>query len=125
MNVNVYSDIFAVASLKTDSIDMEIIERSKEKKRQREVNDVKDLNKMRWFQTLPNGTGFCWGIRSLSLVGKTIVSPSVVNESYEIESHILTRLLLNCVFVQITSRRLLIPKCGNMRCLAVLRPPDG
>ena len=90
MNVNVYSDIFAVASLKTDSIDMEIIERSKEKKRQREVNDVKDLNKMRWFQTLPNGTGFCWGIRSLSLVGKTIVSPSVVYESYEIESHILT-----------------------------------
>ena len=31
-----------------------------------------------------------WGIRSLSLVGKTIVSPSVVYESYEIESHILT-----------------------------------
>ena len=81
--VNVDSDIFAVASLKTDSIDMEIIERSKEKKRQREVNDVKDLNKMRWFQTLPNGTGFCWGIRSLSLVGKTIVSPSMVYESYE------------------------------------------
>ena len=90
MNVNVYSDIFAVASLKTDSIDMEIIERSKEKKRQREVNDLKDLNKMRWFQTLPNGTGFCWGIRRLSLVGNTIVRPSVVYETYEIESHILT-----------------------------------
>ena len=54
--VIVDSDILAVASLKTNSIDMEIIERSEEKKRQREVNDVKDLNKMRWFQTLPNGT---------------------------------------------------------------------
>jgi hypothetical protein len=33
--VNVDSDIFTVASLKTDSIDMEFIEQSEEKKRQR------------------------------------------------------------------------------------------
>ena len=91
MIVNVDSDILAVASLKTDSIDMEIIERFEEKKRQREENVGKDLNKMRWFQVLRNGTGFWQGIRSLSLVGKTIVSSSVVYESYEIESHILTR----------------------------------
>ena len=58
MNINVYSNIFAVASLKTDSIDMEIFEQSEENKRQQEVKDVKDLNKMRWFQTLFNGTGF-------------------------------------------------------------------
>ena len=81
--VNVDSDIFAVALLKTDSIDMEIIEQSKEKNQQQEVNNVKDLNKMRWFQTLPNSAGFCWGIRSLSLVGETIVCPSMVYESYE------------------------------------------
>jgi hypothetical protein len=93
--VNVESNIFAVALLKTDSIDMEIIERSEEKKQQREVNDVKDLNKMSWSQTLPNGTGFCWGIRSLSLVGKIIGCPSVVYECYEIESHILTSLSSN------------------------------
>ena len=38
-----------------------------------------------------NGTGYCLGIRSLSLVGIAIVRPSVVYESYEIESHILTK----------------------------------
>jgi hypothetical protein len=88
--VNVDSDIFAVASLKTDSINMEIIERSEEKKRQREVNDVKDLNKMRWSQILPDGTGFRRGIRRLYLVGKIIVCPSVEYERYEIVSQILT-----------------------------------
>ena len=90
MIVNVDSDILAVASLKTDSIDMEIIERFEEKKRQREENVGKDLNKMRWSQTLQNGTGFWWGIRGLSLVSKIIVCPIVVYESYDIKSHILT-----------------------------------
>ena len=70
MIVNVDSDIFDVALLKTDSIDMEIVEWSEEKKRQREENVDKDLNKMRWSQALRNGTGFWPGIRSLSLVGK-------------------------------------------------------
>ena len=35
---NVCSDIFAAASLKTDSIDIEIMEQFEEKKRQRGVN---------------------------------------------------------------------------------------
>ena len=39
-----------------------------------------------------NGTGFGRGIRSLSLVSKTIVRPSVVYESYEIKFHILTKI---------------------------------
>ena len=55
---NVDSDIFAAVSLKTDSIDMEIIKRFQEKKRQKEVTDDKHLNKMMWFQALCNGTGF-------------------------------------------------------------------
>ena len=76
--------------LKTDSIDMEIITQSEEKKRQREENVDKDLNKMMSSQVLRNGTGFYWGIRRLSLVGKIIVCPIMVYESYEIESHILT-----------------------------------
>ena len=84
MIVNVDSDIFDVALLKTDSIDMEIVEWSEEKKRQREENVDKDLNKMRWSQALQNGTGFCWDIRRLSLVSKTIVYPCVVCESYDI-----------------------------------------
>ena len=37
MIFNVDSEILAVALLNTDSIDMEIIERSEEKKRQQEV----------------------------------------------------------------------------------------
>ena len=86
--VNVDSDIFTVASQKAASIDMEIIERSEERN-DNEVNVGKDLNKIRWSQVLWNGTGFCRGIRSLSLVGKIIVRPSVVCESYEIESPIL------------------------------------
>ena len=36
--------IFTAALPKTDSIDMEIIEQFEEKKRQREVNNVKHLN---------------------------------------------------------------------------------
>jgi hypothetical protein len=71
---------------------MEIIEQSEEKKQQREENVGKDLNKMRWSQALRNGTGFAQGIRSLSLVSKTIVRPSVAYESNEIESHILTKI---------------------------------
>ena len=55
--VNVDSNIFAVALLKTDSIDMEIIEQSEEKKWQWEVNIGKDLNRMRWSQALRNSTG--------------------------------------------------------------------
>ena len=43
---NVCSDIFAAASLKTDSIDIEIMEQFEEKKRQRGVNIGKHLNKM-------------------------------------------------------------------------------
>ena len=58
MNVNVDSNNLAVALLKTDSIDMEIIEQSEEKKRQQEENIFKDLNKMRPSQDLLNGTGF-------------------------------------------------------------------
>ena len=58
MIVNVDGNILAVALLKTNSNDMEIIERSEEKKRQREENVDKDLNKMRWSQALRNGTGF-------------------------------------------------------------------
>ena len=84
MIVNVDGNILAVALLKTNSNDMEIIERSEEKKRQREENVDKDLNKMRWSQALQNGTGFWWDIRSLSLVSKTIVYPCVVCESYDI-----------------------------------------
>ena len=71
--VNVDSDIVAVASLKTDSIDMEIIKRFQEKKRQKKVSDDKHLNKMMWSQALCNGTENKWGIRSLSLVSQIIV----------------------------------------------------
>jgi predicted DNA-binding protein (MmcQ/YjbR family) len=56
--INVDSDMFSAASLKTDSINMEIIEQFKEKKQKSGVNVGKHLNKMMWSQALRNGTGF-------------------------------------------------------------------
>jgi hypothetical protein len=54
--VYVCNDIFAAALLKTDSIDMEIIEQSEEKKQQWGVNIGKhlnkNLNKLMWSQGL-------------------------------------------------------------------------
>ena len=97
--VNVCSNIFAAALVKTDSIDLEIIEQFKEKKQQMGVNIGKHLNKMMWPQALHNnGAGFYVGIWSLLLVSKTTFWPyCMVCESYELKSPILHNTLDNVV----------------------------